>query len=125
MYIKLLFYYYDKHTTKSDLGRKGFVLSYSLQVIIQGSQGRRNLKQEPEGRSYCRDQGVVLCTGLLRLLSYTPQDHMPKGCATHQCVGPFHINHQPRKQPQTGHSYKGIFLSEVPSQMTLNCIKLT
>lgn len=62
--------------TKSNLRRNVFVSSYSLQYIIQGSQGG-NSRWEPGGRNSCGGLGAVLLNGLLSLLYYTTQHHCP------------------------------------------------
>jgi hypothetical protein len=56
--------------------------------------------------------------GWLSLLSYTPQNQLPRGDTTHSGLGCYHINHQSRKFPTvlpTGQSDVGIFSIEVSS----------
>ncbi|EGW12674.1 hypothetical protein I79_020241 [Cricetulus griseus] len=52
--------------TKSNLGRKGFILPYNSQSTMKGSQGR-NSRQEPEGKYWDRGHGGVPFTGLFSM----------------------------------------------------------
>jgi hypothetical protein len=90
--------------TNSNLGRKGFIFSYSVRSIMKGSQGKtpwRRLKQKP-----WRDAAYRLVPrGLLNMLSYTTQDHFPRGGAIHTGLDPLMsiTNHQtsPQTWPQS------------------------
>lgn len=52
--------------TKSNLQWKGFILSYSLQSIIEGSQGR-NSRKEAGGRNRSTNYEEMMLTGFLAL----------------------------------------------------------
>lgn len=81
--------YYDQ---KQVVGAKGLFGCSSL-FIIEGSQDmnskkagtwRREMIQEPwRGAAYC-----LAPRGLLRLLSYGLQNHLPRGSTTHNDLGP-------------------------------------
>ena len=75
--------------TKSNLRRKGFISSYSSQVILhqEGSEGRKAEQKLEEGyKSGTMEEYYVLAwfQGSLSMLS-------------ENIDGPLHINHQPRK----------------------------
>jgi hypothetical protein len=56
----LSFYGYNNTVIKNDLGKKGFIASYSL-YSIKGSQGRKsNRNLEGGGENEVRDEGHLL-----------------------------------------------------------------
>lgn len=80
---------------KSILGREGFIYltllvnSLSLREVRTGTQP----EQEAGGKNRgCRGHGGMVLMGLLNLISYSVQDHLPRGGSTH-------INNQSRKCP--------------------------
>lgn len=71
---------WQSSTTKSSLGRKWFISSYSLQSIIQGNQRQ----EEPGGRSAAY---WLASHGLLSLPSYRTQDHQSSNGTAHSELG--------------------------------------
>jgi hypothetical protein len=80
-------------------------LAYMSQSITEGSQGR-NSRQETKGRNRSRGHGRILLTGLLSLLSYRTQVHLPRGDPTHSGWA---LPHQflIKKMPH-GHAHRSI-----------------
>lgn len=73
--------------TKSNLEEKGFLSLTSRREVraeTQGGAWRQEVKQRP--------RGTVLCwfavRGLLSLLSYPSQDHLPRGGTVHSGLSP-------------------------------------
>ena len=92
--------------------------------------------QGPGGKTWSRGRGEgptywLALHGLVNLLSYSTQDHLPwDGTTLKELGGPSHVNYKSRSTPTTGlptgQSGRGIFLVEVPSsKRTLVCVKLT
>lgn len=77
-------------TTKINLQRKGFILSSSLELIIQGSQGtNREGETDAEATVTC----WLAFHGLFSLLSYDTRKSSP-GVAPAQQAEPSDVNHQ-------------------------------
>jgi hypothetical protein len=72
---------------------KRVILHEKLQSIIdrRGRKSKQALKQ--------RLQRSSAHTGLLSLLSYTTQHHLPMGGTTHKWVGPSNINYRLKNAP--------------------------
>jgi hypothetical protein len=76
--------------TVTKLRMKGFIglklptHNSSLKEVRTETQAGK----EPGGRSWCRDHGRVLFTGLLSLLSYRTQDQQPRYSTTHNGLDP-------------------------------------
>lgn len=76
-----------KTLTEISLGKKGFILSYSLQSIPEFKVGIQNqkLKQRLQ-EAYC----LMACSsGLFSLLSSTPQGLLPRDGTSYRGMGPF------------------------------------
>jgi hypothetical protein len=114
--------------TKSNLRRKCFITAWNAQVTVQHRRkSRQELKaetcrQEVKQRP-CNDVAYWLAFhGLLLLLSYTCQDHLPKVERAPLQAGPSHINHYLRRWPSHG----GLFLTKIPSSAYVQvCVNLT
>lgn len=81
----LSYYCCDKHYDKQ-FGEERVNLAYpiSKQFITEGSQSRQELKPEPRGRIWSRDQGrmmfmVMLLIALSQFTSYAMQAPLPMG----------------------------------------------
>lgn len=73
--------------TKSNVRRKGliwFTSYYLLPVEAQAGTWHQELKQTP----WRNTASCLAPPGLLRLLSYALQDQLPRGCTTHNILGP-------------------------------------
>lgn len=99
--------------------------NHSDQSISEWCQDR-NSRQEPAGVNWNRDHGLAL-HGLLSLLSYTTQAHLPRGGTSHSGLGLFTsiicfkncLIVLPTIQPD-----RGIFSIEVPfSQTAFACVQ--
>ena len=77
----------NKHHDQKQLGMKGFILSYSLQLIMKTRQGlkagtwRQKLTRRGHG-------GTLAPHGLLSLLSCRTQHHLPKNGSAHSGPDP-------------------------------------
>jgi hypothetical protein len=61
--------------TKQKLGEEKVYVTYMS--ITEENHYRRSSRQEPGGRNCSRNHRSTLLTGLLSLLSYTEQAHLP------------------------------------------------
>ena len=66
----------DKMPTKINLVRKGFILAYKLQSVIERSQGR-SWRQELKQRPWSNDVYCLVPLGLPSYLPYITQHHLP------------------------------------------------
>lgn len=116
-------------TKKAIWGRKGFISAYiSILLFIVIESQDRNSSQESEGRSWCRDHGGVLLTGLVHMVCLV---WFVECRTTSPVMAPlriswaFPINHKLSKGLTAG-SYRSIFSTEVPFfQIALAYIRLT
>ena len=111
--------------TKTKLGRKGLI-----QLRLPGSPGkevREGMQTAPGGRSWCKDHGGMLLTGLLSMacsVCFLIEPRIPgPGMAHSQWAGPLSC-WSLRKCP-TGGCHRVISSTEAPSLLTLVCVKLT
>lgn len=112
--------------TKSNFGRREFIwLTQADHGISEWSLRTQGTWREPGGRNWSRNHGGMLPMGLLNLLTYTTQNHLPWRGTTHSDRGlPTSVINQ--ENVPIGQSYRGIFSTEVSfSQITLFCFKLT
>jgi hypothetical protein len=78
----------DKHHGQKQKDRvKG--LFYLTGYSSHDGESRQEITAETWRWKAKLNTGGVVLTGLLRLLSYTFQDHLPKGGTTHSVLGPF------------------------------------
>lgn len=66
-------------------------LSYSFYLLLcRDTMIKKHAGEErvSSGRSWCRDCGGALLSGLLGLLSYRTKDHQPRDSTTHKGLGP-------------------------------------
>lgn len=76
------FYYWESCPITKD--KKGLISAYSSQVTFHlwAIRAGTQVGKEPGGRSLSRSYGGVLFTGFLSLLSYTIENHLPRGGTT-------------------------------------------
>lgn len=92
-----------KTLTKRNLGyERAYLTHLSDLSVIQGSQGKKNSSQKPEGRNEAETMS--------KAASYITQDYLPRHGAYHSPAWPFHFNYKPKKFPtamSTGLFYVG------------------
>jgi hypothetical protein len=77
-------------TSKSNVGRKGFI-SDSSQFITnsrQGSNSRQGLEAEPEVEAMEKPCSLACSLWVTQFVFYTTQVHLPKVGTTHSGLGP-------------------------------------
>lgn len=84
----LLFVLLLKHLLKSTWGRKGFVWPIHLVTINHWGQSGQELKQEPRQEPWDNTTYWLAFHCLPSLLSYPPQDHLPRDGTIRSKLGP-------------------------------------
>lgn len=114
---------------KTTLGRKRFISSLNSQVTVL-KDVRAGSEAEAMEESCLLGYSSWLAHGWLCLLSYTPQDYLPReSTGMGQPTVSWSLSQQPLRKCPTdlpaGQSVRGRFSAEVSSsQMTLACVKL-
>ena len=99
---------YEKHQGQKQLGEGKTCFFFTSTTIVHLWEKSR---QEPGGRNGNRGQGSTLLTGILSLLSYTAQKHLPRHGTAHSDLGlphPSPFKTMPHRQ-LTGQSDGGAF----------------
>lgn len=125
----LFFYCCGKILTKSNLGKER--IYFIIQIIVHGwEKSEQELKQQSRVKNWSRDHQecclLSCCSCSLGLLSYTSQNHLPKGGAAHGGLGsPISINTSRKCTHRHAHKpiYGGNISTKILSpQVTLACV---